>query len=126
MKQQKYGIIFNHQYYKSDITIAILAEKHKPKLVVQTRSPDVVRDIKLFKRMIGRGGKVQINMTVTTDDEEIRSSFEPFCPSNKRRLEAISEIASHNIDACITMTPLIWVTNPEQFAEDLLKTGVKI
>jgi len=105
--------------------LEILSENHKPKLVVQTRSPDVVRDIKLFKKMIHRGGHVQVNMTVTTDDEEVRSSFEPFCPANKRRLEAISEISKSNIGACITMTPLIWVDDAEKFADALIQTGVK-
>ncbi len=105
--------------------LEILSESHKPKLVVQTRSPDVIRDSKLFKTIIDRGGRVQVNMTVTTDDEEVRSSFEPFCPANKRRLEAISKISKSNIDACITMTPLIWVNDAQKFADDLSKTGVK-
>ena len=45
--------------------LEILAEKHAPKLVVQTRSPDVVRDIDLFAAIEERGGRVQVNMTVT-------------------------------------------------------------
>ncbi len=105
--------------------LKILAKHHKPKLVIQTRSPDVVRDIELFKRILDKGGQVQVNMTVTTDDEGVRQTFEPSCPSNKRRLGAISEIASGNVEACVTMTPLIWVTDIERFADDLIKTGVK-
>lgn len=105
--------------------LQILAEHHKPKLVIQTRSPDVVRDIELFKKIISKGGRIQVNMTVTTDDEDVRRTFEPFCPSNKQRLDTISEITNCNIDACVTMTPLIWVTDAEQFADDLIKTGVK-
>ena len=105
--------------------LTILADHHKPKLVVQTRSPDVVRDIDIFKHIVERGGHVQVNMTVTTDDEDVRAIFEPFCPSNKRRLDAISKIADAEIPACITITPLIWVEDANQFTHDLISTGIK-
>lgn len=96
-----------------------------PKLVVQTRSPDVVRDVDLFRKMVDRGGRVQVNMTVTTDDEDIRRTFEPFCPSNGVRLRAARELCARGVDTCVTMTPLLLVRDPEQFAADLLGTGVR-
>ena len=105
--------------------LEILAERHKPKMVVQTRSPLITRDCDLFRRIEGNGGRVQINMTVTTDDEDIRHTFEPYCPSNSVRMRAISEIVDSGIDACITMTPLLMVKNAHTFSESLLKTGVR-
>ncbi len=105
--------------------LKILAEQHKPKLVVQTRSPLVVRDCDLFRSIEDNGGRVQINMTVTTDDEDIRRTFEPYCPSNSERMRAIAEIVNAGIDACITMTPLLLVRDALAFSESLLKTGVK-
>ncbi len=96
----------------------------KPKLVVQTRSPDVVRDCDLFRRIEDNGGRVQVNMTVTTDDEDIRRTFEPFCPSNPARLRAIGETRAAGVGACITMTPLLLVSSPYAFADRLLDTGV--
>ena len=105
--------------------LEVMADGHKPKLVVQTRSPDVTRDIDLFRRIEENGGRVQVNMTVTTDDEDVRRSFEPFCPSNSNRLEAIAEVEAGGVDTCITMTPLLWVNDPEGFAKDLLATGVE-
>ncbi len=104
--------------------LEILAERHKPKLVVQTRSPDVVRDCDLYKEIQDRGGRVQVNMTVTTDDEDIRKTFEPHCPSNMARIRAIADVAAQGIDTCITLTPLLMVTDAEQFASNLLETGV--
>ena len=97
----------------------------KPKLVVQTRSPDVVRDCDLFQQIEENGGRVQVNMTVTTDDEDIRRTFEPHCPSNPRRLDAIGEVQTEGIDTCITMTPLLLVSNRDSFADSLLDTGVQ-
>ncbi len=70
--------------------LEILAERHRPKLVVQTRSPDVVRNAGRFREIVARGGRVQINLTVTTDDEDVRKAFEPLCPSNARRLSGLA------------------------------------
>lgn len=106
--------------------LKVMAEwRHKVKLVVQTRSPDVTRDIDLYQQIEDNGGRVQINMTVTTDDEEVRKTFEPYCPANSARLKAISEIQRAGIQSCITMTPLLWVEEPELFAQELLSTGIK-
>ncbi len=58
--------------------LEVMANRHTPRLVVQTRSPDVARDIDLFQRIEANGGRVQVNMTVTTDDEDVRKAFEPW------------------------------------------------
>ena len=103
----------------------IMAERHKPKLVIQTRSPMVVRDCDLFQHIENNGGRVQVNMTITTDDEDIRRTFEPYCPSNSVRIQAIAEVRAAGIDACITMTPLLLVKDAYIFSESLLKTDIK-
>ena len=108
---------------KMEITRQLLqefAEYHKIRLVVQTRSPLVTRDIDLFKLI----GKVQVNMTITTDDDEVRKAFEPHCPSNKVRMKAIKEVHDAGIQSCITMTPLLPVRDAEQFAINLKDTGI--
>ena len=105
--------------------LEIMAERHKPKLVIQTRSPAVVRDCDLLRRIEDNGGRVQVNMTVTTDDEDIRRTFEPFCPSNSVRLQAIGKVQDAGVDTCITMTPLLLVSSPYAFADSLIATGVK-
>lgn len=102
-----------------DILKELLAY-HKVRLVIQTRAPLVTRDIDLFKKF----ETVQINMTITTDNEKIRKAFEPLCPSNKMRLQAIKEVHEAGVSACITLTPLLPVENPEQFALDLKETGI--
>ncbi|MCY4616726.1 MAG: radical SAM protein [Chloroflexi bacterium] len=102
-----------------------LADRHAPKLVVQTRSPDVVRDSDLFRQIEEQGGRVRVNMTVTTDDEDVRRTFEPFCPSNAQRLEAVTKLRQANIEVGVTMTPLLLVRDAEAFAESLLATGAE-
>lgn len=91
------------------------------RLVVQTRSALVTRDIDLFERFEA----IRINMTVTTDSEEVRRTFEPHCPTNRRRLDAIREVADAGVPCSITLTPLLPVTSPERFADELLATGVQ-
>lgn len=104
--------------------LRILAERHRPKLVVQTRSPNVVRDADMFSEIVSRGGRVQVNLTVTTDDEDVRRAFEPSCPGNARRLEAVAALARKGVDTCVTMTPLLMVRDAARFARDLRATGV--
>jgi DNA repair photolyase len=96
------------------------SEFHKPRIVIQTRSPLVTRDIDLFKKF----ENIQINMTVTTDSEQVRKVFEPFCPSNKMRLDAIKEVHKSGVQVCITMTPLLPIEDPEKFALSLKETGI--
>ncbi|MFN0011972.1 MAG: radical SAM protein [Phycisphaerales bacterium] len=106
-----------------ELTRGILAElvHHQPRLVIQTRSPLVARDLDLLKQF-----KVaQVNMTVTTDSEEVRRAFEPGCPGNAQRLDAIAKVAAAGIQTCITMTPLLPVENAQAFADALLATGVR-
>lgn len=107
-----------------EITRAILkelADYHQPRLVVQTRSPLVTRDLDV----LGRFETIQVNVTVTTDDDEVRRAFEPSCPNNRVRLKAVAELVSADIPTAVTMTPLLPVRNPTAFAEMLLETGAQ-
>ena len=141
LKKRKPGYLDGKRIYMSSVTdpyqpvereveltrqlLVIMADRHKPKLVVQTRSPTVVRDVDLYQQIKESGGHVQINMTVTTDDESIRRTFEPFCPSNPVRLKAIGEVQAAGLDTCITMTPVLLVNDNHRFTESLIDTGVK-
>jgi DNA repair photolyase len=98
-----------------------LATYHQPRLVVQTRSPLVVRDLDLIKRFEA----VQVNMTITTDDDSIRRVFEPVCSSIPTRLDAIARVHQAGVPACITMTPLLPVSDPAAFARRLVETGIQ-
>jgi DNA repair photolyase len=98
-----------------------LIDYHNVRLVIQTRSSLVTRDIDLFKKF----ERIQVNMTVTTDSEKVRKVFEPHCTGNKQRLKAIKEVNQEGIQSCITMTPLLPVEDAYLFAKMVLETGVK-
>jgi DNA repair photolyase len=107
-----------------ELTKGILQELldfHKVRLVIQTRAALVTRDIDLLKKF----EVLQVNMTVNTDSEKIRKVFEPLCPSNKVRLEAIKEVHKAGIQSCITLTPLLPVEDPEAFAISLKETEIQ-
>ena len=74
---------------------------------------------------IARRGRVQVNMTVTTDDDRVRRNYEPGCPSIAARLKAVQEIAERGVQTCITMTPMLPLRDPESFAAALLETGTR-
>ena len=109
---------------ETNITRSLLKELaiyHQPRLVIQTRSPIATRDIDLFHQF----ETIQVNMSITTDSEDVRKVFEPLCTSNASRLKAIKEIHEAGINSCITMTPLLPIQNAEDFAKKLLDTGIK-
>ena len=102
----------------------VLQRHPRIKLVVQTRAPLVCRDIDLFTAIQEAGGRVQVNMTVTTDSETVRKTFEPGCPSTPARLRAAAQLTSQGIQTCITITPMLPLEDPLAFASQLRETGV--
>ena len=106
--------------------LELMVERHpRIRLVIQTRSPLVVRDLDLFDRIEELGGRVQVNMTVTTDDDQIRKTYEPGCPSIQARLQAVQAVQAANVQSCITMTPLLPIRDAAQFVLQLKETGVQ-
>ncbi len=92
---------------------AMSEEKYQPRLVVQTRSPLVTRDIDLLKKY----AYLRVNVTVTTDSEAVRKRFEPLCPSNERRIETLNELKEAGIKICVCLTPMLPLENAEKFAQ---------
>lgn len=90
------------------------------RLVVQTRSPIVARDIDLFRRF----ERIRVNMSVTTDDDEVRKRFEPACASIERRLEAVRELKAAGIAVSVCLCPMLPMRDPESFGRLLTEIGV--
>ncbi|MCC7434228.1 MAG: radical SAM protein [Methanoregulaceae archaeon] len=96
-----------------------LAKRTPPRLVIQTRSPLVTRDIDLLARF----PHVRVNVSITTDNEEVRKRFEPSCPSISRRLAAVRELREAGIKTHICVSPMLPIHNPARFAEQLRASG---
>lgn len=100
----------------------LVEECRQPRLVVQTRSPLAVRDIDLLKRF----KHVRVNMTVTTDTEEVRKKFEPTCASNASRIEAIRKVKDSGVKVGICITPMLPLEDPMLFARHLASINADV
>lgn len=99
---------------------------HQPTLVIQTRSPMIVRDIDLLKEF----QRLRVNMSIPTGSERVKKDFEPRSPSIKARLQGIANLKysipsdeNHHIRFSVTLTPLL-PTFPEDEGAFIQKLAV--
>ncbi len=83
-------------------------------LVLQTRSPLVVRDAALLARIPTAG----VSFSVTTDDEAVRRRFEPDSPKLARRLAVLRALREAGVPVQAAVAPLL-PCNPERLATAL-------
>ncbi len=86
---------------------------------IHTRSPFVVDDIDLMKSF---GDRLEVYISITTDNDDIRKIFEPHAPSIPRRLEALRALKSSGIRTGASISPLL-PCDPYKLA-DLLSNAV--
>jgi DNA repair photolyase len=91
--------------------LAVLVEHPPAALVVQTRSPLVVRDADLLARI----PSVIASLTVATDDEAVRRSFEPNAPGTGLRLAALARLRAAGVRTQAALSPLL-PCDPERLA----------
>jgi DNA repair photolyase len=72
-------------------------------ITVQTKSPFVLRDIDLFRR----SGKIEVGLSVTSADDEIRKLFEPDAPSIRERLKALEGLHLAGIRTYAMIAPML-------------------
>jgi DNA repair photolyase len=82
------------------------------RLVLQTRSPLVERDIDLLKRL---GQRAIVSITLETDDEAVRRALTPTSPSVERRLRTARTIRDAGIPVQLAIAPMM-PNRPERFA----------
>jgi len=85
--------------------LAALEEAETP-VSVLTKSPLVMRDIKIFERM-AKHLPVSINLSVPTLDEDAWRATEPHTPSPSARLDAVAELRRRGIDSGVLIAPLM-------------------
>ncbi|MEC4804583.1 MAG: radical SAM protein [Jaaginema sp. PMC 1080.18] len=82
----------------------------KPCLVIQTRSPMILRDVDLLQRF----RHLRINMSIPTGSDRVRRDFEPRSPSIAARLQTVAKLRQtidpdkgYRPKLSITITPLL-------------------
>ena len=82
--------------------LQILAENDWP-VVVQTRSPLVLRDMDIFKA----AKDIEVGFSVTTANDDIRKLFEPHAPPISERVAALAELHRSGIRTYAMIAPLL-------------------
>jgi DNA repair photolyase len=81
-------------------------ERARTPVSVLTKSPLVMRDVKIFERM-AKKLPVSVNLSVPTLDEDAWRATEPHTPSPAARLDAVAELRRRGIDSGVLIAPLM-------------------
>ncbi|MGK2932515.1 MAG: radical SAM protein, partial [Solirubrobacterales bacterium] len=73
---------------------------------VLTKSPLVLSDMEIFKRM-AKSRPIRVNLSIPTMDEDAWRATEPHTPSPKARMEAVAELRRNGISSGILVAPLM-------------------
>lgn len=88
---------------------------YQPRLTVQTRSPLVIRDLDLLQQF----RYVGVNLSITTDCDEIRRCFEPKAPPLADRWQTAVTLRAAGIPIIFCITPTLPLRHPSEFARRL-------
>ncbi len=88
---------------------------YQPRLLIQTRGPLVVRDLDLLSQF----RSVRVNISIPTDNEQVRQVFEPKAPPLERRWEAAAETKAAGVPIGVCVTPMLPLRDPEAFERRL-------
>lgn len=88
-------------------------------VALATKSPLVLRDIELFKK-ISQHSSVIIKMTITTFDDEMARIIEPHVAPSSERFNALQKLSEEGIFCGILLTPVL------PFIEDSVENIVAI
>jgi len=90
------------KYKLARACIDILVQDDWP-VVVQTRSPLVLRDIDIFKK----SDRIEVGLSIPTASDEIRRIFEPHAPSIPERLRSVESLHQNGITTYVMIAPLL-------------------
>lgn len=75
-------------------------------VALQSKSPELLRDLQLFKD-INRNAKCVIQMTLTTADDSLASVIEPEVAPTSKRLEALLKLREAGIETVVWLSPIL-------------------
>jgi len=84
---------------------------------ILTKSPLVLRDIDIFKKF----NKLEVGITITTDDERIRKVFEPEAPSLEARINTLKRLHERGLKTYAFIGPVLPM-NPEVLCERIIRS----
>jgi DNA repair photolyase len=82
--------------------LEILAQSDWP-VFIQTHSPLVLRDSDIFKKL----KNIEVGLSITSANDEIRKIFEPNAPPVMERLRAIESLHQNGIRTYVMVAPIL-------------------
>lgn len=82
--------------------LEILVHNNWP-TIIQTRSPLVLRDVDIMKE----AQALQVGLSITTANDEIRKIFEPKAPTIGERLRTIDELHRNGLTTYVMIAPVL-------------------
>lgn len=80
-----------------------ILSKHGWPVTIQTKSPLVKRDLEL----LGTFNDIEVGLTITTADDNIRKIFEPNSPAIEERIETLEKLHSAGLKTYAMIAPLL-------------------
>lgn len=90
------------KYRLSRKCLDVLVQKDWP-VAIQTRSPLVLRDMDIFKT----SNKIEVGLSITSSNDEVRKVFEPNAPSIMERLRTIESLHQNGIKTYVMIAPIL-------------------
>jgi DNA repair photolyase len=90
------------KYKLTSRCLEILAQNNRP-VVIQTRSPLVLRDIDIIRS----AQDFEVGFSITTADDDIRKMFEPKAPPIKDRIKALDELHKAGVRTFTMIAPIL-------------------
>jgi len=107
--------------YKITRNILEIFLKHENPLIIGTKSNLILHDIDILEK-IARQTFLNVIITVTTTDEDLKRKIEPNSPSTKERLDTISKLSTAKVPVGALFVPILpYLTDDEQTINDVME-----
>lgn len=94
----------------------------QPRLVIQTRSNLVTRDLDLLTKL----HSVRVNMTLGSDSENVREILEPKSPPYEKRWAAARELAQAGVPIGLCLTPVLPIQDVDSFVDKVADLNAQV
>ncbi|WP_274361822.1 SPL family radical SAM protein [Paenibacillus thermotolerans] len=96
--------------------------KYKADVTITTRSPLILRDVDLLKRM----NSVSVNISVNTLDNGVWRNLEPSTPSPAKRIDTVRQLNEAGIRTSVFLAPIVpYLTDAEDDLENVIRSAAQ-
>jgi hypothetical protein len=98
--------------------LEVMLDRPPDLLVIQSHTPLVLEDLSVLQQLRERC-RLQINITVESDQEQLPSPFPRHAYPPASRIEALRSLKAAGLFTVATVSPLLPLNDPRRFAEQL-------